>query len=80
MTGRELILYILANGLEDTPVFENGRFIGFVTPEEVAVRLGVGTATVCAWVHQGRLESEAVREGIYIPADFEQRVPIKVPS
>ncbi len=73
MTGRELIIYILQNGLEDESVFKNGRFIGFVTPEEVAVQSGVGTATVCAWVHQGRLHSEAIREGIYIPADYTAR-------
>lgn len=69
MTGRELIIYILANGLEDEPVFKNGKFIGFVTPTEIAVKSGVGPATVCAWIHQGRIPSEAVREGIYIPAD-----------
>lgn len=70
MTGRELIIYILANGLEDEPVFKNGKFIGFVTPTEVAVKEHVGTATVHTWMHQGRLESEAVMEGIYIPADY----------
>jgi hypothetical protein len=69
MTGRDLIIYILSNGLEDEPVFNNGKFIGFVTPEEVAVRNNVGTATVHAWIHQGRLCSEAVKEGLYIPAD-----------
>lgn len=68
MTGRELILYILENHLEDEPVFKNGKFIGFVTPEDVAVRNHVGPATVHAWIHQGRLETEAVREGLYIPA------------
>jgi hypothetical protein len=67
MTGRELIIYILQNGLEDEPVFKNGKFIGFTTPEELAVKLDVGTATISAWIHQGRLDSEAVREGIYIP-------------
>lgn len=71
MTGRDLIVYILQNGLEDEPVFKNGRFIGFVTPEEVAVQTNVGTATVHAWMHQGRLENEAVREGVYIPANYE---------
>lgn len=75
MTGRDLIVYILKNGLENEPVFKNGKFIGFVTPDEVAVANGVGPATVCAWVHQGRLHSEAVKEGIYIPADYES--PIK---
>lgn len=68
MTGRELIIYILQNGLEDEPVFKDGKFVGFITPDEVAVNAGVGPATVCAWVHQGRMPSEAVREGIYIPA------------
>ena len=69
MTGRELIIYILENGLEDEPVFKNGTFIGFITPTEMAVKAGVGTATVCAWVHQGSVPSEAVHEGIYIPGD-----------
>lgn len=70
MNGRELIIYILANGLEDEPVFKNGKFIGFMTPTEVAVKEHVGAPTVHAWIHQGRLESEAVTEGIYIPADY----------
>lgn len=69
MTGRDLILYILSNGLENEPVFKNGKFIGFLTPDEVAVQKNVGLATVHAWVHQDRLESVAVREGIYIPAN-----------
>ena len=34
MTGRELILYILSNGLENEPVFKDGKFIGFMTEEE----------------------------------------------
>lgn len=78
MNGRELIIHILSNGLEDEPVFKNGKFIGFVTPEEVAVRNNVGTATVHAWIRQGRLESEAVREGVYIPADCKTPIEQKV--
>lgn len=70
MTGRDLILYILANNLEDRPVFEHGKFIGFVTASDVAIEKNVGLATVHAWIHQGRLDSVAVREGIYIPANF----------
>jgi len=71
MTGRDLIIYILENNLQDEPVFKNGRFIGYVTPEEVAVKTEVGTATVHAWMHQGRLDSVAVKEGVYIPANFQ---------
>ena len=70
MTCRELILYILENGLEDEPVFKNGKFIGFVTPTEVAIDSHVGTATVHAWIQQGRIPSTPVLEGIYIPANY----------
>lgn len=70
MTGRDLIIYILENRLEDEPVFKNGKFIGFVTADEAAVKMNVGLATICAWTHQGRLDSVAVKEGIYIPANF----------
>ena len=31
MTGRELIVYILENGLENEPIFKNGKPIGFIT-------------------------------------------------
>jgi predicted transcriptional regulator len=74
MTGRDLILYILANNLEDKPVFENGKFIGFVTVDDVAVKTNVGLATVHTWIHQGRLDSVAIREGIYIPANYKSPI------
>lgn len=70
MTGRDLILYILANNLEDEPVFKDGKFIGFATVSEVAIQTNVGQATVHAWIHQGRLDSFAVKDGIYIPANY----------
>lgn len=71
MTGRDLILYILANNLEDEPVFDKGKFIGFVTVSDVAKQTNVGLATVHAWIHQDRLSSVVVNEGIYIPANYE---------
>lgn len=70
MTGRDLIIYILANNLENEPVFKDGKFIGFVTAGEAAAKLDVGVATICAWVHQGWLDSVFVGNGIYIPANF----------
>lgn len=70
MTGRDLILYILANGLENEPVFKNGNFIGFVTAADVAKKLDVGFATIHTWIHQGRIDSVSVKEGIYIPANY----------
>lgn len=72
MTGRDLIIYILANHLEDEPVFKNGKFIGYITSGEAAVKLNVGEATVETLVAMGRLEGtyfKTLDEGLYIPAD-----------
>ena len=56
MTGRELILYILKNHLEDEPVFKDGTFVGFIPVNEAAAKMEVGTATILALAHQGKLE------------------------
>jgi hypothetical protein len=57
MTGRELILYILSNGLEDDQVFKDGTFVGFYTPAEFAAKCHVGVATVNTWAHRGDIET-----------------------
>lgn len=69
MTGRDLIVYILTHGLEDKPVFENGRFIGFMTAEEAAVKMNVGVMTIRIWVGLGQLRGIMIGETLYIPAD-----------
>lgn len=69
MTGRDLIIYILSNGLEDQPVFEDGKFIGFMTLNEAAVKFEVGTATIRVWVNDGLLPGIRIGDIIYIPAD-----------
>lgn len=71
MTGRDLIIYILANGLEDEPVFQNGKFIGFITASEAAKKLNVGVATVYVWAHQKKLDGVIVGDTLYIPANIE---------
>lgn len=70
MTGRELILYILSNNLEDEQIFKDGKFIGFLTPSEVAVQMDVGVPTVWAWVMQGRIEGVHVNRSLYIPVNY----------
>ena len=76
MTGRDLIIYILANGLENEPVFKDDKFIGFVTAREAAKRLDVGVATIYVWVHQKRLDGVVIGDMLYVPADF--KPPIEV--
>lgn len=69
MTGRDLILYILANGLEDEQVFKDGKFIGFMTASEAATKMNVGIATIYVWVNQKKLAGVIVGDTLYIPAD-----------
>ncbi len=70
MTGRDLIVYILSNGLENRPVFEDGKFIGFITIEEAAQKMDVGVATIRAFIQQEMIPSIFIGGFIYIPADF----------
>ena len=68
MTGRELIMYILENHLEDEPVFRNGTFVGYTSDVKFAEMLGVGLATVHTWALLGRLKGAImIGDKIYIP-------------
>ena len=69
MTGRELILYILENGLENEPVFENDSFIGFMTVADAAKRLNVGRATIYALISEGKLDYIILDEVYLISAN-----------
>ena len=65
MTGKELILYILQNDLENEIVIDNGIFIGFMTEEEAAIKFGVGVATVRAWYARKMLNGVKTGNQIY---------------
>lgn len=67
MTGRELIIYILENHLEDEPIFENGQIVGFMSLTEAACKFDVGAETIRVWINQGRLDAINVHNEIYIP-------------
>lgn len=71
MTGRELIIYILQNNLEDEPVFKDGKFIGFITDHEAAVRMNVGVATIHALYLRDQIDGEFIGGELHIPANFE---------
>lgn len=66
MTGRDLIMYILANGLEDEPVFKDGKLIGFMTVEEAAAKYNVGVATMRTWVGLGVIDGVKIGDVVYI--------------
>ena len=71
MTGRELIVYILENHLEDESVFQNGTFIGYVTDVKFAEMLGVGVATVRAWIMIGRVKDAImIGDTMFVPTIY----------
>ena len=66
MTGRDLIMYILENKLENEPVIKDGVFIGLVSEKEIAAKYNVGVSTIRAWVKYGWLQGIQIGEGVYI--------------
>ncbi len=65
MTGRDLIVYILQNNLEDDVVLKDGFFVGFMDENETAAKFGVGVWTIKAWYSIGILDGIRVGEKLY---------------
>lgn len=69
LTGRELIIYILENHLEDEPIFNDGIFLGFMSEMEAAIKFEVGIATIRVWYDRGLLKGVKLGNTIYIPVN-----------
>lgn len=69
MTGRELIIYILENNLEDVSIIDGGKFVGFMTVDEAAEKFEVGIETVKVWVNMGLLKAIPFGGNLYVPAN-----------
>lgn len=69
MTGKELILYILQNNLENTIVLDGCFFVGFMTEEETAVKFNVGTETIRAWYACKMLDGTKIGDSLYFRKD-----------
>lgn len=65
MTGRELMLYILENNLENEVVVKDGVFIGFMTEEEAAVKFNTGVSTIKAWYACGMAKGTKIEDRLY---------------
>lgn len=66
MTGRDLIIYILENHLEDEQVFQNGKILGFMTVNEAALKFDVGPETIKMWYAVDILQGFKLGDEIYI--------------
>lgn len=71
MTGKELIIYILQNNLENEVVFSNGIFTSIINVEEAAAKFGVGVATVRAWYQLGMIPGFTLGGSIFFMKDVE---------
>ena len=67
MTGRDLIIYILENKLEEELVLDNDRLLGFMSAEEAALKYNVGIATIKLWYELKIISGVKVGEEILIP-------------
>ena len=71
MLGRDWIIYLLENGLENEPMFKDGRLLGFMNEVEAAVKFDVGCSTIRVWVGMKHLEGIYIGDTLYIPANTE---------
>lgn len=65
MTGRDLIIYIMQNNLEDEVVLKDGFFVGFMNESEAAAKFGVGVETIRVWYSLRMLDGIKVGEKLY---------------
>lgn len=70
MTGRDLIIYILQNNLENKDIFAEGSVmtdvLGLVSIERAAVLFNVGFETVNAMIAMGMLNSVIINGKQYV--------------
>ena len=74
MTGRDLILYILSNRLEDEEVFKDGKLLGFYTLKDYAIKTGFGMATIQALVDMRAIPYILIGDTIFIPNSFKEEI------
>ena len=70
MTGKDLIIYILQNNLENEDLFGDGRFLGLLNVEETAARMNVGPATIMLWYATGMLDGVNIGGTIFFRRDI----------
>ena len=69
MTGKELIIYILTNNLENEVVLRDGYFMDFMDEQQAAVKFNVGAATIRTWHEYGMLPGTKIGNSIFFLKD-----------
>ena len=65
MTGKELIMYILQNDLEDEIIIKEGIFVWLMDETEAAVKFDVGIETIKVWHLYGFLKGIKIGDHLY---------------
>lgn len=71
MTGKELIIYILKNDLENEEIIKDGKIVGLVSVDDLAAKFGVGRYTVLTWYAQDRIKGIMVGNSLFFREDQE---------
>lgn len=66
ITGKELIMYILQNNLENKPISFKNDFLNLLPEKEAALKFGVGLATIRAWYECDIIDGIKVGDKIFI--------------
>ena len=74
MTGRDLIIYILANGLENESVIQNGSILGFMTVAEAAEKMNVGFASIFAMIDLNVIDGMKIGNMWFVSSNSIQEV------
>lgn len=69
MTGRDLIMYILQNELEDEQIFKDGKLLGFMNPSEAADKFDVGVSTINTWISFDIIPYVKIGDLTFIPGN-----------
>lgn len=69
MTGRELIIYILKNNMEDTEIFSEGFSPLFITTEEAAKKWECGPATIKTLIELKKIKGFKYENMYYVLYD-----------
>ena len=64
MTGKELIIYILENNLENVEIFDDNLNFIFMSIEEAAVQFECGPSTIVTLIKLGRLNG-TINDDLY---------------
>lgn len=71
MTGKDLIIYILQNNLENEEVIKDHKVVGLISVEEAAAKFNVGYYTILTWYAKGMLNGIVIGKSLFFLRDIE---------